>query len=776
MKTLFNTIIHCGEQVSKFSRTRRYLLLIIIIGCVFFVWSNSVAPHMAQPPKPPPPPPEPINPGGPPRPAPQPTPQPPTPGTPAPATPPPTAPTTPDAPHGTAPSRRPAVGAAIPPPPLSPEGITYDFIGGLFPQKVKELLTSSTSSISVNMRDPALIGIEPLLNSYFTPFDPYQIESISGLNLPVLKKTEIFSPLLNLFLKQHLILVILQSMVQMETCPEAPASQYLVEIGQPSLVGAQIAPKVSPGILGSDWVKGSAVGKRVAEYVQSAVGTAAPQPPPEPPKGINSFETMVNRLIVEELGKDYYFPGDIGFAPCLKRLDEEIIPYIIKAAKINEHSLIRRNAVALLEIYNTPEAVKALREILLANYDKDKVIRNRALIALITKRDTEIVPFLIDSLKNSTDTYFKTLAAHALGILGDKRAVKPLMDYINTDPNNRDILWSAIPALGILGDNGKEVKDFIYKIADSTRLAARTFVLLSLYALGEEVAAEYLELNPAKKDPFLRIDYVAYYYAIKVLGKKGEKGIPFLLWLVNYEPLDPRMRIAAMCQIKFTNTKEHISILKNLIAGEKTPPILKAYALYLLFTFNDKNIIADATEVLGRSFTGIGKKGVKVYGEGFDTVVALRILGLLNANKVPLLKELISTISQDIKIKPQRNKDVGILLPQPPLMETALEELSKINSPATINLLLPLLADSEFSHRADVARVLGNIPSQKQVVRALIKTLSDKDGWTRYCAYSSLKRLTGQDLSCEWLGDPAETRMQTVAKWEKWWAEKGSKD
>ncbi|MFA5795046.1 MAG: HEAT repeat domain-containing protein [Candidatus Brocadiia bacterium] len=655
-------------------------------------------------------------------------------------------------------------------PPLSSEGIVYDFIGGLIPQNIKKPLTGD-KTISVNIYDPNKIGIE-LLNTYFTPFDPYQLTSVSSLNLPIINKSETFKPLLNLYLKQHIILTILQTMVYVEVCPEAPAAEYLIDLGQPSLVGSQTVANITPGALGANWVKDMEAGKRVGVQIQKAVGEAAQQPPPNAPAGQNQFETMVQRLIVDELGKNYFFPGDLDFAPCLKSLGEEIMPYIIQAAKTSPHTLVKRNAVCLLDQYNSEDAVKALRDILLDKENKDKVIRNRALKSLLIKRDKEIIPFLIEALKDKEDKYFGTMAAYSLGLLGDKQAVKPLMEYAESDPNDRDVLWAAIPALGMLGDNSEEIKTFIKKYVERKLLVTKTLALLSLYALGDDTAAEQLSLQ-VSENPVRKIEYPALYFAAKTLGKRGEKDVPTLLALVNNRGHDPRLRFAAMCQIKFTD--KNTNDLKELINQPKTPEIIKAYALYQLLLLRDKDLIADCEGVLKNSFLAAGRKGIKFNGEGFDAVIAIRILGLYKANKEALLSELISQTTQGIKSRPSRDKDMGSLLPRPPILETAIQELSKINSKDSTKILLDLLKQSDFPCRSAVALALGDMAQDKAITKALISALSDKDSWTRYRACNSLKKITGQDFGGEWVYDNDATRKENLAKWDKWWTETGSK-
>lgn len=662
-------------------------------------------------------------------------------------------------------------GGQAAPPPLSSEGILYDFIVGSIPQIIKEKVADTTGTISVNLFDPSKIGIE-LLNSYVTPFDPYQLTSVSSLNLPILNKDDIFKPAMSIYLRQHLILTILQTMVHVESCPEAPAAEYLIEIGQPSLLGAQIAGNVSPAILGANWVKDAKAGKRLADHVQAAIGTAAPQPPPEGQKPSVQLELMISRLIVEELGKDYYFPGNIDFAPYLRALGEDALPYIAQAAKASEHSLIRRNAVALLSLYKSAEARKALREILLDSANKDKVVRNRALVALIDKRDKEIVPFLLDTLKKGDDAYFKTFVAYAIGLLGDRQCVKPLMEYIDADPNNRDVLWAGISAIGMLGDGSDELKTYLKKFVEKKLLVTKTFAQLALYGLGDDSAGEQLSIQ-ASENPFRKVEFPAQYFATKMMGKRGEKDIPALLALVNNREHDPRLRFAAMCQIKFT--KNHIDALKELIAQPKMAPIIKAYALYNLYLFQDKDITTIAENLVKESLPVLSRKGVKLSGEGFDTVIALRILGSLKANKEPLLQETIAQIAEGIKARPPRDKDMGLLLPRPPLMETAATELSKLGSKEAARILLDFFKQQDFPGRPELATALGNVPPDKSTVKTLINALSDKDGWVRYRAYCSLKKLTGQDFACEWIYDSESACKQTANKWEKWWTDEGSK-
>jgi len=734
----------------------KYLLTIAIGILAFFIWVNIAqghggGPHAGNPP-PPPPPPDGI-------------PLPPVPGQPS------------------QPGKPPPKVVYVPPPFISTEGITYDFLGGLIPPVIKEKITD-TGTTSVNLQDPALIGIE-MLNDYFIPFDTYQISSLSGVLIPKPDKKDVFLPAVPLIFRQHLITSILQAMSYLEICPESSCAEYLIEIGQPSLMAAKTTSNL-PGSLNGAWLKDKTIGKRIATHITEAIGEPASQPPPVENSsslgsgtsnagtnsyGANQYETMINRLVSEELGNDYYYPAsDLGRR--LKELGPDAFPYILNAAKNSPHSLIKRNAVALLAAYKTPESSAALRELFLNNIDKDKVIRNRALSALVNRRDAKIVPVLIDILKNNKDTYFKTMAAYALGLLGDKQAIKPLMEYMESDPNNRDVLWSVIQSVGLLCDDTyDDVKKSMNGIIYKKLLITRQFAWFALYSMGDKLAAETLDLKPSR-NLLQNLQYPMLYFAIRVLSKIGEPGAPILESIYINRNYDTKARFAAMVQAKFT--PKHIDELKKLIEDPITPSILKAYGLYILFVLKDKDMIADCETVINDSIKDLPKKSIHIDGEGFDAVVAMRILGLLNANKEPLLKELINKCLEGIKSQPPPDKNNGLLLAKPPVIETALEQLGLMKTEEAARIALEVAQQPNPRFRGKAILMLAEMPAKKNNITLMIAMLADEDGWNRYCAYSALKRVTGQNFNCEWVYDSETIRKETIKLWKKWWADEGA--
>lgn len=110
---------------------------------------------------------------------------------------------------------------------------------------------------------------------------------------------------------------------------------------------------------------------------------------------------------------------------------------------------------------HTPEILAKLLDILLLkNYDEnhsDEFINARALCAKIisTYKDTSAVGVLLYCLNNKNENYKVRLAcADALGRIGDRFAVKPLLNVVqDEDEKSVYVQESATFALGMLGDS-----------------------------------------------------------------------------------------------------------------------------------------------------------------------------------------------------------------------------------------------------------------------------------------------------------------------------------
>ncbi|MCK5578359.1 MAG: hypothetical protein KAI63_02425, partial [Planctomycetes bacterium] len=265
------------------------------------------------------------------------------------------------------------------------------------------------------------------------------------------------------------------------------------------------------------------------------------------------------------------------------------------------------------------------------------------------------------------------------------------------------------------------------------------------------------------------------YLAVEMLGQAGEKYIPLLLNIARNKSGEMQLRLAALQNIRFT--KKYIKDLKKIVTTKETPPILKAYGLYQLYRLGDGKIVTLSKSLIRQALENMTKPKAALRGDGFEAVVAMRILGTIKANKETNLKKIIMQAYRQQKKKtkvPSKkpDKEIIVLASLPPVLETAILQLGKMGSKEAMKQLLKLSKIKEFPRRAEVAMALSRVAARDKtaVVEALLGLLSDEEGWTRYCAYWSLHKITQKDFNCEWVFDPAAKRKKVVEEWSKWWA------
>ncbi|MGH7340017.1 MAG: HEAT repeat domain-containing protein, partial [Candidatus Rokuibacteriota bacterium] len=159
-----------------------------------------------------------------------------------------------------------------------------------------------------------------------------------------------------------------------------------------------------------------------------------------------------------------HYPYETGFgAWILSQPSEVTMPILFDIIKKERHPFLVRNAVFILRCFNNPEVVPVLRNLLLKT--PDKVIRNRALAALVRWQDEEIVEWLCKQL-GGADVPFRSYVLWALGRIGSPAAVEKVIAATKAFANDREFLWAALPALGwigekALGDKKKKVEEFL---------------------------------------------------------------------------------------------------------------------------------------------------------------------------------------------------------------------------------------------------------------------------------------------------------------------------
>jgi HEAT repeat protein len=106
-----------------------------------------------------------------------------------------------------------------------------------------------------------------------------------------------------------------------------------------------------------------------------------------------------------------------------------------------------------------------------------ELLRNAA-ISLGLLGDKEVVPQLVDMLRNSNSLSARAAVASALGMIGDRRSLEPLMAMAADREQSTDLARAfAAVALGMCGD--KEILPWNAKLAADANYRANTSTLYS---------------------------------------------------------------------------------------------------------------------------------------------------------------------------------------------------------------------------------------------------------------------------------------------------------
>ena len=211
-------------------------------------------------------------------------------------------------------------------------------------------------------------------------------------------------------------------------------------------------------------------------------------------------------------------------------------------------------AIQTLGLLKSEEAVQPLIKEL-ANEE----LQSQALAALAEMRGVAVIPML-DALKNGTDE-IRINVADALGAIGDRRAIEPLIDALNDDPNKEVKALaatglgnirarSAVPALtealsyddttatnaaealGKIDVSTEEVvqKLIIMAMDKHMRETLRIAAITALWQLKPEEATQpmLLLMFSDETSPVIRAN------AVKVLSRiKAPETTPVLLWVLS---------------------------------------------------------------------------------------------------------------------------------------------------------------------------------------------------------------------------------------------------
>jgi len=564
--------------------------------------------------------------------------------------------------------------------------------------------------------------------------------------------------------------------------------EYLVLLGEPAYMAADGA-RAEPGL------------RPMALLIKKYVGPPSAARP-LPSGGKTPYEKLIHKLALVELASGYPYSPDRRFARRLMSLSSEGLLPVLHYTR-HPHPLVRRNAVALLGKYTGAIASARLRTLL---KDKDRVVRNRALQALTDRADTTVVPLLIAALKSS-DAGLRVQAASALGLIGDRRALKPLVAFVSSHRKDSDALWSAIPAIGRLAiHKDKPVLKLLWLLESQLRKDKHLFgkqtpiypppapdklttagviaemCLIARAGLGHQTARRaFTELIRGNK-PLSKLSPANRFFACEMLRRMGPAGNQRLVEVIADQTAEVAIRAHALGSLDGASLWTFLELPDKLaaMALNSDSALIRARALMQLEQIDEKLAIRTARQIVASYAQG--QADFKAMRKNWVVIPAMRLLGRYATSNIGLLQRVVRRASQEQQEGEDRHKKIGPkailanpasvpVVTVPPILQTALLELGRTAKDKVLPFLLARLADTRALGRAEAALALGAIGGKKVIAR-LIGALGDRDPWIRFCAYRSLRRLTQADHFCDWLFGSRQQIGKAIAQWKKWWRDK----
>jgi HEAT repeat protein len=278
--------------------------------------------------------------------------------------------------------------------------------------------------------------------------------------------------------------------------------------------------------------------------------------------------------------------------------------------------------------------------------------------------DPKAVPPLIEALTTAKEAPVRASAAAALGTLKDRRAVDALMTASNSP--DRDVRLAAVTSLGLIADHTSS--EALLVAAKDADQSVRNAALVSLAALG--ISVERLSADITHPNWQTRAA------AIAMLARLGDaKSLPLLVGALKDN--DSRVRVEAARTIG--------------LMGE--PRAMDALVAAVGDTSADVRV--EATVALGR---------------------------LKDARAIAPLTSLLN------------DRDARVSL-------AAAESLARMQDARAIRVLVTSLADGDWQVRARAAQVLARVSADAPIEEAtaqLAKAVTDKDPVVRYYAAEAL--------------------------------------
>lgn len=563
--------------------------------------------------------------------------------------------------------------------------------------------------------------------------------------------------------------------------PEFMAAAYLVEIGEPSL-------------LGMESVKGFSNVSALIEYVERCVrplprgGVAVPGSP-------RSEDLMLQRLVLEDLGAGYAHSAGTPLARRIladRSLAMMLLPRLARAAE-HAHPLIRRNAVHLIaSLAASPEAEAHLCRILEST--EDSVCRYRAVRGLMARPSTNAGAALLKQYESSTDKRLRLYVLYALAFADPGKGLPAAVDLLrDRTRDHEEEVWAALQVLARAPSLGAEALQELRSLESKLKReegpsrpatlppTSPTYRIAALRrmawcALARSGAAEFADLirRAVKSHPKRRSlnDFpdISAYLAIDLMARIHRPG----LLTVAEDPLEkPELRARAIEQMGKVQGPERDS-LASLSTSSKTPYLVRTAALSVLAGSDSAAAQTSARRFLNAYAEGTTPKDDP--SAEWSVIAAVRILAEERALKADVL---LKAFERAVRERALRAREVARAekvaakayvpprrVPFVPLAESLLSAMATERSAASAAKLIAVMRSGSPEFGGEAALALGE--SEIPGIRSeLFQGLKSRNAWVRFCCSYALGRLTGKSVPRDWIYSTAPQRRSGVKEWKR---------
>ena len=351
-------------------------------------------------------------------------------------------------------------------------------------------------------------------------------------------------------------------------------------------------------------------------------------------------------------------------------------------------------AIQALGLIKSEDGVEPLIKAL-----ENEELQGEALAALIEMRGVAVLPML-DALKNGTDE-IRVKVADALGQIGDRRAIVPLIEALDNDPY-KEVKTLAAVGLGNMRARGKS--------------NGAVFALTDALSYDDTTATNAAE-------------------ALGKIGVLTEDAVERLIMIAMDKQMRETLRIAAITALWQLKPEEATQPMLLLMFSDETSPVIRANAVKVLSRIKDQNSVPVLLWVLSTQFDEISdfQRHMKREYKTLDT-----------------LRAQVDSFQIEWTLDyPRANyRTWGELKPIPSLVRSEVARaLGIIKGAAVVEPLANALRDDgRATVRQSAAWALGEVKGDDAIPPLVTALKKDKQGAVRQEAAIALGKIKGQKV------------------------------